>query len=147
MINNIISTGRYASVEEVSRHPTTFTTTHGSFSIQKELMLPDPNSQDNQKILAQDALDVFRKSDMSEDSWNVPFLAPLGFEQRMYNIPLDLFQWPHKIVACTPNSVILPTPGCPSSMDVLIHTHNVPKYLWLELVYKKSSLPRITSRF
>lgn len=134
MENEIVSAGRYASVEVISRHPTS---TPGTNSVKKELMMPVPNSREHKKILARDALVLFRNSESIDENWHVPFLAPLGVEQRMYHIPLDMFQWPHQIIVHTPNSVALPTPGCPAGMDVLIHTYNVPKYLWLELVYKK----------
>jgi hypothetical protein len=105
-------------------------------------MLPVPNSSEKRKILARDALAMYRNS-LVDENWHVPFLAPLGYEQRMYFISLDMFQWPHKIIVHTPNSVALPTPGCRAGMDVLIHTHNVPKFIWLELVYQKAKTQEI----
>lgn len=133
MENKIVSSGRFASVEIVSRHLTSL----GSYAVKKELMLPIPNSTEKRKILARDALVMYQNSDI-EGNWHVPFLAPLGYEQRMYHIPLDMFQWPHKILVHTPNSVMLPTPGCRAGMDVLIHAHHVPNFIWLELVYQKT---------
>jgi hypothetical protein len=134
MENEIVSAGRFASVEIVSRH---LTSINNYYAVRKELMLPVPNSTEKRKILARDALIMYRNS-VIEENWHVPFLAPLGYEQRMYHIPLDMFQWPHKIIVHTPNSVALPTPGCRAGMDVLIRAHNVPKFIWLELVYKKT---------
>ena len=133
MENEIVSAGRFASVEIVSRHLTSI----GTYAVKKELILPVPNSTEKRKILARDALIMYRNSAI-EENWHVPFLAPLGYEQRMYHIPLDMFQWPHKIIVHTPNSVALPTPGCRAGMDVLIRSHDVPKFIWLELVSKKT---------
>jgi hypothetical protein len=134
METEIVSAGRFASVEIVSRHRTSI---NNDYAVRKELMLPVPNSTEKRKILARDALDMYRNS-VIEENWHVPFLAPLGYEQRMYHIPLDMFQWPHKIIVRTPNSIALPTPGCRAAMDVLIHARNVPKFIWLELVYQKT---------
>lgn len=128
----IVSAGRFASVDIVSRHLTSI----GSFAVAKELMLPIPHSTEKRKIVAKDALRMYQSSPINEN-WHVPFLAPLAYEQRMYHIPLDMFQRPHKIIVHTPNSVLLQTPGCTTGMDVLIHAHIVPKFLWLELVYQK----------
>jgi hypothetical protein len=139
MQSDFVPNGRYASLEEVSRHVTSIP---GTYSVRKELMLPLPNSRDNRKIIARDALIMFRNSELLGDNWHVPFLAPLNPDQRIYNIPLDLFQWPRKIVIRTPNSIALTTPGCPSCMDILIRAHNVPKFLWIELVYHKNKTRR-----
>jgi hypothetical protein len=130
--------GRYGSVEITARHPTSIP---GLYAVSKELMLPVPNSKAKQKIWSRDALIMYRSLDIQEN-WHVPFLAPLGPEQRMYHIPLDMFQWPDKIVIRTPDCIALPTPDCPACTDVLIRTQNVPKYLWLELVYNKKSSRR-----
>jgi hypothetical protein len=127
--------GRYGSVEVTARHPTSIP---GTYAVSKELMLPIPNSKAKHKIWSRDALIMYRSSEIQEN-WHIPFLAPLGPEQRIYNVPLDMFQWPDRIVIRTPDCVALSTPGCPSCTDVLIRTHNVPKYLWLELVYNKKS--------
>lgn len=133
METEIASAGRFASVEVVSTHLTSLDT----YAIKTELFLPVPNSTDKRKILARDALDMFRQLPIDDNFWHIPFLAPLAPEQRMYHVSLDLFQWPHKVIVRTPQSKAYPTPGCSAGLDILIHTHTVPQFIWLELVYAK----------
>ncbi len=131
MENEIAAAGRFASVEIVSRHLTSM----NNYAVTQALMLPIPNSTDTRKILAKDALAVYRNSSV-DVNWHIPFLAPLAHEQRLYHIPLDMFQWPHKIIVRTPNALALPTPGCKACMDIVIQAYTVPAFLWLELVYR-----------
>lgn len=111
-------TSSFARLEIVSYHLST--TVPPTYAVRKELVLPHSKTFD----------------EIIEEGTCVPFIHPLGPEQRNWTIPLDLFRYPTKITIRTPDVRIV-LGKIPTYLDVLIFSHNVPKKLFLQLEWGK----------
>ena len=108
----------FARLEIVSYHLST--TVPPTYAVRKKLILPHSKTFE----------------EMMEEETCVPFVHPLGPEQRNWTIPLDLFHYPTKITIRTPDVRIV-LGHARTCLDVLILSYNVPKKLFLQLEWGK----------
>lgn len=121
----------FARLEIVSYHLST--TVPPSYAVRKELVLPFSKTFE----------ETFEESGFIR----VPFVHPLGPEQRNWTMPLDLFRYPTKIIIRTPDVRILPSKSN-SCIDVLILTPSMPKKLFLQLEWEtlyNRRLPKVVT--
>ncbi len=110
----------FAQLKTVSYHLST--TVPPSYAVKKEFVLPK-SSRTFEDLQAGQVENV-----------RVPFVHPLGPEQRNWTIPLDLFRYPTKIYVHTPNTRIYASKSR-SCLDVVILSRTVPNKLFMQLYW------------